>query len=207
LRARPRPPALTGGPCLSACLANAPSPPPLSLPRGQELSASFFPHLVPTLSLCPAVPTCQLVLNLPPTISPPWTRPRPRVLWPRPCPRAPFEPRALLAHLSSLICALCPTLSPSLSLCPRVQGAPPSLAVDRCLFRDRRRARAPSSATVSSALLPAAWDTLRCALSLPIASGPRSPEFLLCSRSSATIALSSPCAFVVASRRQRFCSR
>jgi hypothetical protein len=112
-------------------------------------------------SLCPTVPTCQLVLNLPPMISPPWTRPRPRVLRPRSCPRAPFEPRALLAHLSSLICALCPTLSPSLSLCPRVQGAPPPPAIDRCLFCGRRRARAPSSATVSFALLSVARDTLR----------------------------------------------
>jgi hypothetical protein len=43
------------------------------------------------LSLCPAVPTCQLVLNLSPTISSPWTRPRPRVLRPRPRPRTPFE--------------------------------------------------------------------------------------------------------------------
>jgi hypothetical protein len=46
-------------------------------------------------------------------------RPRPRVLRPRPSPRAPFEPRALLAHLPSSICALCPALSPSLPLCPR----------------------------------------------------------------------------------------
>jgi hypothetical protein len=135
------------------------------------------------LSLCPAVPTCQLVLNLPPTISMSWTRPRPRVLRPRPRPCAPFEPRSLLAHLSSLICALYPTLSPSLSLCPRVQGPPPPPAVDRCLFCGCRRARAPFSVTVSSALLSAARDTLRCALSFPAASGPRSPERFMRSRS------------------------
>jgi hypothetical protein len=35
---------------------------------------------------------------------------------PHPRPRAPFEPRALLAHLPSLICALCQILSPTLSL-------------------------------------------------------------------------------------------
>jgi hypothetical protein len=116
-------------------------------------------------------------------ISLPWTRPRPRVFRPRPRPRAPFEPRALLAHLSSLICALCPTLSPSLSLCPRVQGAPPPPAVDRYLFCGRCRARAPSSATVSSTLLSAARDTLRCALFFPVASGPHSPERFLRSRS------------------------
>jgi hypothetical protein len=72
----------------------------------------------PSLSL-PHRPTCQRVPNLSPTISPPWTCPRPRVLRPRPSPRAPFEPRALLAHLPSSICALYPALSPSLSLSPR----------------------------------------------------------------------------------------
>jgi hypothetical protein len=63
-------------------------------------------------------PHLSAILNLVPTISPSWTRPRPRVLRPRSSPRAPFEPRALLAHLPSSICALCPALSPSLSLCP-----------------------------------------------------------------------------------------
>jgi hypothetical protein len=126
-------------------------------------------------------PHLSIVLNLPPTISPPWTRPRPRVLRPRPCPRA------LLAHLPSLICALCPTLSPSLSLYPRVQGAPPSSVDAQCLFRGHRRAHAPSSAAVSSALLSPARDTLRCALSLPAASGLRSPEQFLRSRSPAAV--------------------
>jgi hypothetical protein len=165
------------------------------------------PPPAPTLSLCLVVPTCQLVLNLPPTISPQWTRPCPLVLRPCPRPRTAFEPRALLAHLSSLICACCPTLLPSLSLYPHVQRAPPPPAFDLCLFRGRRRARAPSSAMVSSALLSAARDTLRCALSLPTASSPRSSEFPLCSRSSATVASSSPCASAIASRRQHFCSR
>jgi hypothetical protein len=41
-------------------------------------------------------------------ISPPWTRPRPRVLRPRPSARAPFESGTLLAHLPSSICALYP---------------------------------------------------------------------------------------------------
>jgi hypothetical protein len=75
-----------------------------------SLSLSHYPHL-------------SSILNLPPTISPPWTRSRPCVLRPRPCAHSPFEPRALLAHLSSLICALCPTLSPSLSLCPTRAGS------------------------------------------------------------------------------------
>jgi hypothetical protein len=91
------------------------------------------------------------------------------------------------------------SLAPSLSLYPRVQGAPPPPAVDRCLFCGHRRAHAPSSATVSSALLPAARDTLRGALSLSAASGPRSPKQSSRSRSSATVTPSSPCVSVVAS--------
>jgi hypothetical protein len=140
------------------------------LPRARSLSLSRHPHL-------------SAIHNLPPMISPPWTRPRPCVLRPHPCARAPFELRALLAHLFSLICALCQILSPSLSLCPREQRAPPSPADDHCLFRGRRRARAPSSATVSSTLLSAARDTLRCALSLPVAPVPCSPEHFLRSQS------------------------
>jgi hypothetical protein len=57
-----------------------------------------------------------------------------------------------------------------------VQGAPPPPAIDRCLFCGYRRACAPSSATVSSALLSAARDTLQCALSLPAAPSSYSPE-------------------------------
>jgi hypothetical protein len=113
-------------------------------------------------------------------------------------PRAPFEPHALLAHLSSLNCDLCPTLSASLSLYPRVQGALPPSAVDRCLFCGRRRARAQSSSMVSSALLSAARDTLRCALSLSAVSGPRSPEQSSCSRSPTVVAPSSLCGPAIA---------
>jgi hypothetical protein len=161
---------------------------------------SLFPRAL-SLSLCPAVP------NLSPTISPPWTCPQLRVLRPRPCARAPFEPRALFAHLPSLICALCQTLSLSLSLCPRVQRAPPPPAVDRCPFCDHRRVHAPSCATVSFASPSAARDTLWCARPLSGSSGPRSPERFLRSRSPATVAPSRPCASAVASRLQCFPSR
>jgi hypothetical protein len=89
-------------------------------PRLLSLSLSRRPHLS-------AVP------NLSPTTSPPWTRPRPHVFRPRPCARAPFEPRALLAHLPSLICSFCQTPSPSLSLCPRMQRAPPPPSTATCL--------------------------------------------------------------------------
>jgi hypothetical protein len=92
---------------------------PLSLSHGPTLSAPLL-SVAPALSLSLSRrPHLSAVLNLPPTISPLWMRPRPRVLRPRLSPRAPFEPRALLAHLPSSICALCPALSPSLSLCPR----------------------------------------------------------------------------------------
>jgi hypothetical protein len=181
-----RPLCLTGGPRLSAPTRTPSLPLSLAAPWDRAVGAVLFPPR--PLSLFPAIPTCQFVLNLPPTISPPWTRPRPHVLRPRLCPRVPFEPRALLAHLSSLICALCPTLSPSLSLCPRVQGAPPPPTIDCCLFCGRCRARAPSSATVSSALLSAARDTLRCALSLSVASSLHSPEQSSCSRSTTAVA-------------------
>jgi hypothetical protein len=164
LRARPRPPALIGGPRLSVCLASAPSHPRSRCPVGQSCRRCSSPPC--PLSLCPAIPTCQLVLKLSPTISPPWTR-----------PRSPRRGRAHDHALSRHVYALAPLLSlapcsptsplsfaPSLSLCPRVQGAPPPPVVHRYLFCGHRRARAPSSATVSSALLSAARDTLRCAL-------------------------------------------
>jgi hypothetical protein len=81
------------------------SPRALSISLSLSVCLSRRPHLsaVPNSRPCP-------------TISPSWTCPRPRVL--RPCPRAraPFEPRALLAHLPSLFCALSQTPSPSLSL-------------------------------------------------------------------------------------------
>jgi hypothetical protein len=168
-------------------------------PRARPLSLSL------SLSVLPSPPVSH---PQPPAHDPPpWTRPRPRVLWPRLRPRAPFEPRALLAHLPSLIRTLCQTLSPSLSLCPRVQRAPPPLVVDRCLFYSHHRVHALSSAMVSSASLSAAWDTLRCALSISAQSGPRSPEQSSRCRSPTAVALSSPCASTIALRHQRFPSR
>jgi hypothetical protein len=202
-----RPLCLTGGSRLSAP-TRARSLPSLSLaaPWGRAVDVVSLAR-TRSLSLCPAVPTCQPVSNLPPTISPPWTHPRPRVLRPRPSRRVPFDPRALLAHLPSLICALGPAPSPSLLLCPREPRAPPPPVDVHRLFRGRHCARAPSSATVSFTLPSATRETLRCALSLPAVSGPRSPESLLAQPESATIALSSTCASAVISRRQRFCSR
>jgi hypothetical protein len=169
-----RPLCLTGGSRLSAP-SRARLSPSLSVLWARPIGASSL-ACARSPSLYPAVPTCQLVSNLSPTISPPWTHPRSRVLRPRPSPRAPFEPRALLAHLPLPICTLCQTRSPSLSLCPCVQRAPPPPAADRRLFWGHRRVRAPSNATVSFASLSAARDTLRCAPSLPGSAGPRSPE-------------------------------
>ncbi|PWZ25335.1 hypothetical protein Zm00014a_024348, partial [Zea mays] len=84
----------------------------------------------------------------------------------------------------------------------------PPLPTDaHCLFRGRRCACAPSSATVSFALPSATRDTLRCALSLPATPGPCSPERFLAQPESATIAPSSLCASAVVLRHQRFCSR
>jgi hypothetical protein len=105
---------LIGGPHLSA-QTQAPSlPRSLAAPWDRPVGAVSLAHAhLP--SLCPTDPTCQHVPNLSPMISPSWTRPRPRILRPRPSPGAPFEPCALLARLPSSICALCPALS----LCPR----------------------------------------------------------------------------------------
>jgi hypothetical protein len=158
----------------------------LSLSRGPNLSALVLPRAPAPLSLSRR-PHLSAVSNLSPTISPSWTRPRPRVLWPRPSPHAPFEPRALLAHLPSPICALYPAPSPSLSQCPRESRAPPPPADVHRLFHGCRCARAPSSSTVSFALLSATWDTLQCTLSLPAVPGPCSPERFLRSQSPATV--------------------
>jgi hypothetical protein len=114
---------------------------------------------------------------------PPWTRPRPRDLRPPPHVLAPFEPCAPLAHLPPLTCALSRTLSPSLSLSARDQRALPPPTADCHPFCDRRRARAPSVASVSSALSSATRDTLWFALPLSGLPGPRSPERFLRSRS------------------------
>jgi hypothetical protein len=169
-----RPLRLTGGSHLSAqACALTPSP---SAPWARAVGTVLFP--APTLSLS-RHPHLSAVSNLPPTISPPWTRPSPRVLRPRLCACAHFEPRALLAHLPSLICAQCLAPSPSLSLCPREPRAPPLPDDAHRLFHGCRCARAPFSATVSFALPSVTQDTLRCALSLSISSGPRSPEHLL----------------------------
>jgi hypothetical protein len=121
---------LTCGPRLSAPTPARPlSPLSLSLLCGAELSAPFFPPRPLSLSRRPHLSS---VPNLSSTISSPWTRPRLRVLRPRPRTRAPFEPRALLAHLPSLICALCQTFSPSLSrsahACRELRHRPPSTA-------------------------------------------------------------------------------
>jgi hypothetical protein len=100
-----------------------------------------------------------------------------RALRPRPRAHAPFDPRTLLAHLPSFICALSQTPSPSLSLCPREQRAPPPLTIARCPFCVHHRVRAPSSATVSFASPSAARDTLRCALPLSSLAGPHTLEW------------------------------
>jgi hypothetical protein len=153
----------------------------LSVASARPVGASSPEHTRSPLSVPPSPPISHLS-PLAHDLSP-WTRPRPRVLRPRSSPRAPFEPRALLAHLPSHICALYPAPSPSLSLCPREPRAPPPPADVYRLFCGRRCARAPSSATMSFALPSATRDTLRCALSLPTVPGPRSPEQFLRSRS------------------------
>jgi hypothetical protein len=146
------------------------SAPYLSHARPLSLSLSREPHL----SARPQPPT---------HVPTPWTCPLPRDLRPPPHVLAPFEPRAPLTYLPPLICALSRTLSPPLSLCARDQIAPPPLTVDRHSFCDRRRARAPSVASVSFGLPLATRATLWFALPLSNLPGPRSPEHFLRSRS------------------------
>jgi hypothetical protein len=88
--------------------------PSLPLPHGPELSAPFSPPRALSLSDPPSPPV-SLSRTSHPRSPPSWTRPRLRVLRPRSSPRTPFEPRALLTHLPTLICAPCLALSPSLS--------------------------------------------------------------------------------------------
>jgi hypothetical protein len=98
------------------------------------------------------------------------------------------EPRALLAHIPSLICASAQPPRPlSRSACVN-RELRHCLADVHCLFCGRRCARAPSSATVSFPLPSATRDTLRCARSIPAAPGPRSPECFLAQPESTTVA-------------------
>jgi hypothetical protein len=134
-------------------------------------------------------------------------------------PRSPRRGRAHDRAFSGHVRAPAPLLSsrparpPLLShLCPLPNPFALSLALPTCaassatachrqlpvLWSPSRQC--PIQCHVSSALLSAARDTLRCALFPPAASSPRSPEFPLCSRSSTTVAPSSPCASAVASR-------
>jgi hypothetical protein len=125
-------------------------------------------------SLCPAEPTCQSVPNLPPTslvVDAPTTARSP-AMFSSPCL---FRSRTSLDHfpVPPLACALSRTLSPPLSLCARDQVTSPPLT------EDRRRARAPSVAAVSSASPSATRYALWFALPLSDLPGPRSPERFL----------------------------
>jgi hypothetical protein len=160
-----------------------------------------------SLSLCPTVPTCQLVLNLPPTISSPWTRPRPRVLRPRPRPAPLLSPRPArpppLSHLRPL-----PNPLPlSLVLPTRAGSSATAHRRPLPILRPPSRLCPVQCHGELRLIVSATRDTLQCALSLFAASGPCSPEQSSRSRSPAAIALSSLCASVVASRHQRFPSR
>jgi hypothetical protein len=131
--ARPR--SLTSGPHLSApTLAPLLSLSPSRCSVGPTCQHRFFSHVL-ALSL-PRGPHPSAVPNLSPT-SPPWTRPRPRVLRSPlhalapldPAPRSPISPAHLCLQSSSLVplspCACSQTSSAS------VHRRPPP-------FRDRR---------------------------------------------------------------------
>jgi hypothetical protein len=145
----------------------------LSLLRGSGLSASLLSR-APTLPLStPPTPLVSVSLN---------SR-----------PRSPHRGCAHVRAFSGHDWAPVPLLNPapcsptsSLPFAPSAQLSrsahanreplPPPIDVHR-LFRGRRCARAPFSATMSFALPSASRDTLHCAPSLPGSAGPRSPEW------------------------------
>jgi hypothetical protein len=147
-----RPLCLTGGSRLSAP-TRARFSPSLSVSWARPVGASSL-ACARSASLCPTVPTCQLISNLSPTISrrgrahdrafSGHVRAPAPLLSPAHCsptsPR-PFAPSARLAHPHSR----------SAHACREPRHHPPPVL------------RPPSSATVSSASLSAAWNTLRCA--------------------------------------------
>jgi hypothetical protein len=192
-------------------------------PVGATLSAPSLP-----LSLYPVGQPCRCRCSRPRSLSPSL---RPAVPTYQPSstsrPRSPRRGRAHDCAFSGHDRAPAPLLNPvpcsptsPLPFAPSAQLSrplsrsahanreppPPPADVHR-LFRGRRCARAPSSSTVSFALPSATQDTLRCALPLYGLSGPRSPEWFVRSRSSATITPSRPCASIVALCLQRFPSR
>jgi hypothetical protein len=103
----------------------------------------------------------------------------------------------------------CSPTSP-LSFGPSAQLPRPLSRSARTNRELRHRPPTPTAYSVAAiALVPRQVPryTLRCALSLSVSSGPRAPEHFLVQPESAIVALSSPCASAVVSRRQRFCSR
>jgi hypothetical protein len=151
-----------------------------------RLVSAILSHARPLLSLSRR-PHLSARPHSPAHDPPPWTHPQPRDLRLPPHVPAHFEPRALLAHLSLLTCALSRTLSHSPSHYARNQGAPPPPTIDYRSFCGPRRARAPSVASVSFALPSATRDTLWFSLPLSDLPGPRSPKRFLRSRSPAAV--------------------
>jgi hypothetical protein len=104
--------------------------------RKRFLSLPCGPH--------PSAPSASLTSRPRPT---PWTRPRPRILWPLSHALAPLEARTPLAH-----CPLSPYARDKSSSAAAHQGPSP--------FCDHRCACVTSVPSVSCAASPAARDTL-----------------------------------------------
>jgi hypothetical protein len=181
-----RPWCLTGGSHLSAPTRAPSLPLSLAAPWARFVGAVPLARAPLSLSLS-RQPHLSARPQPPAHDPPPWTRPRPRDLRPPSHVLAPFEPRAPLAHLPLLTCALSRTLLSSLSLCARDRRVPPPPTVDCHPVCDRRRACTSSVASVSPALPPDTQDTLWFALPLSGLPGPRSPERFLRSWSPVTV--------------------
>jgi hypothetical protein len=145
---------------------------------------------------------------------------------PEHCPEVRNHPRALPTPIPWLTKYQCNTLNLNSAKPPHPPSRPPPLSHLRTLpnpltlplalrARSEPCHRLPTAAArstivvelpavsvapVSSALSPATRNTLRFTPNPSGPPSPRSSEFLRCSRSSATVAPSSPCASVVASR-------
>jgi hypothetical protein len=166
-------------------------------PMGQACRRRFS-RPCPRFPLCPADPTCQPSLT---------SR-----------PRSPHRGRTHVRTFSDHVPAPAPLLSPAPCSPTSPRSLAPSAEPPRPLSRSARarpepRHRPPTSVArstvavelpavsitpVSSTLSPATWNTPRLAPNPSSPPGPRSPEFFLCSRSSATVASSRPFATTVA---------
>ena len=184
--ARPKP--LIGGPRLSAP-ARAPllSLSPSHCSVGPACQRQFPRARAHPLSLPRGPHQSDPIPTLPPT-APPWTWPRLRTPQPPPHALTPLDP---MPRSPTSPCSFVPSAEQSRPACEPKQlccYSPTSVVRSTVVVG----LPAASIAPVSSALSLATWNAPRFTPSPSGPPGPCSPEFFLCSRSSATVALMRP---------------